>query len=299
MASRRALHFVFKVGNRQKTMDFYRNVLKMKVLRHEEFEEGCKASCNGPYDGKWSKTMIGYGPEDNHFVVELTYNYGIKEYTMGNDFQGLFIDSQEIYDHVKGKGLPCSMNGDLMTLNAPDGHPFTFSNKVSDGKDPVTCVAIGVSNLAKSLAYWSGLLGMEVVEQTDTKADLRFGSNQCVLRLVQLSDPVDHATAQGRIAFACPSTELKPIEKDMMESKHTILTPYVSLDTPGKATVEVVILGDPDGHEICFVGDEGFRELSQVDPKAEQLLDEAMLNDKSEEWFAKKQAREQARLAKT
>ena len=41
---------------------------------------------NRPYDGKWSKTMIGYGPEDNHFVCELTYNYGIGDYAMGNDF---------------------------------------------------------------------------------------------------------------------------------------------------------------------------------------------------------------------
>ena len=40
-----------------------------------------------PYDGKWSKTMAGFGPEDDHFVVELTYNYGIKEYQLGNDFQ--------------------------------------------------------------------------------------------------------------------------------------------------------------------------------------------------------------------
>ena len=31
--------------------------------------------------------MVGYGPEDDHFVVELTYNYGIKEYKLGNDFQ--------------------------------------------------------------------------------------------------------------------------------------------------------------------------------------------------------------------
>ena len=48
----RALHFVFKIANRTKSIDFYRNVLKMKCLRHEEFEEGCKAACNGPYDGK-------------------------------------------------------------------------------------------------------------------------------------------------------------------------------------------------------------------------------------------------------
>ena len=31
--------------------------------------------------------MVGFGPEDNHFVVELTYNYGVKKYRRGNDFQ--------------------------------------------------------------------------------------------------------------------------------------------------------------------------------------------------------------------
>lgn len=45
--SGRALHWVFKIGDRSKTIDFYRNVLGMKVLRHEEFEEGCEATCNG------------------------------------------------------------------------------------------------------------------------------------------------------------------------------------------------------------------------------------------------------------
>ena len=45
-----------------------------------------KYGCSSPYDGKWSKTMVGYGPEDNHFVAELTYNYGIGEYRLGNDF---------------------------------------------------------------------------------------------------------------------------------------------------------------------------------------------------------------------
>jgi len=40
-------------------MDFFTNILGMKILRHEEFEEGCDAQCNGPYSGKWSKTMTG------------------------------------------------------------------------------------------------------------------------------------------------------------------------------------------------------------------------------------------------
>lgn len=35
--------------------------------------------------------MVGYGPEDTHFVVELTYNYGITHYETGNDFIGLTV----------------------------------------------------------------------------------------------------------------------------------------------------------------------------------------------------------------
>ena len=42
--------------------------------------------CSSPYDGKWSKSMVGYGAEDEHFVVELTYNYGLGAYVMGDDF---------------------------------------------------------------------------------------------------------------------------------------------------------------------------------------------------------------------
>lgn len=38
---------------------------------------------SSPYDNRWSKTMIGYGPESNHFVVELTYNYGVTSYDLG------------------------------------------------------------------------------------------------------------------------------------------------------------------------------------------------------------------------
>ena len=50
----------------------------------------------------------------------------------------------------------------------------------------------------------------------------------------------------------------------------------------------VVILADPDGHEICFVGDEGFRALSAVDERAQQLLDDAVREDQSDAWHEKK-----------
>ncbi|GCC31225.1 hypothetical protein chiPu_0009682 [Chiloscyllium punctatum] len=46
-------------------------------------------------------------------------------------------------------------------------------------------------------------------------------------------------------------------------------------------------LNHQDGHEICFVGEEAFHDLSQVDATANKLLEDAIAEDKSVEWFAK------------
>ncbi|XP_040857066.1 glyoxalase domain-containing protein 4 isoform X1 [Ochotona curzoniae] len=289
MASRRALHFVFKVGNRFETARFYREVLGMKVLRHEEFEEGCKASCNGPYDGKWSKTMVGFGAEDDHFVAELTYNYGIGHYKLGNDFMGITVASSQAISKARELEWPLTeVTEGVFETEAPGGYKFYLQKHNGPQSDSVVKVTLAVSNLQKSLNYWSSLLGMKIYEKDEAKqrALLGYADNQCKLELQGIKGAVDHAAAFGRIAFSCPKSELPELEELMKREKQTILTPLVSLDTPGKATVHVVILADPDGHEICFVGDEAFRELSKVDPKGSKLLDEAMAADKSDEWFA-------------
>ncbi|XP_063300658.1 glyoxalase domain-containing protein 4 [Pelobates fuscus] len=291
MGSRRALHYVLKVGDRPATVSFYRDVLGMKVLRHEEFEEGCKATCNGPYDGKWSKTMIGYGSEDSHFVVELTYNYGVGEYRLGSDFRGLTLQSSQFVANARRFNWPLSeVSSGLFETVAPGGYKFYLEDKEQPKTDPVQKVTLAISNLQTSISYWSDLLGMTIYNKDEVKKNVLLGyaDNQCKLELQEIGGPVDHATAFGRIAFACPKEELPNIEALMKKENQKILTPLVSLDTPGKATVQVVILADPDGHEICFVGDEAFQELSQTDPNAEKLLNDAMVADKSEEWFAKR-----------
>ncbi|KAK3560684.1 hypothetical protein QTP86_014540 [Hemibagrus guttatus] len=352
MAFRRALHFVFKVGDRSKTAVFYRDVLGMKILRHEEFEEGCKATCNGPYDGKWSKTMVGFGPEDDHFVAELTYNYGVGEYKLGNDFLGFTIQSSQAVSNARKIGWPLTEVGEALYLaEAPGGYPFYLLDKDQPDCDPVQKITLAVSDLQRSVRYWSSLLGMKVMEKSEEKKSILMGfsDSQCKLELQDIRAPVDHGTAFGRIAFSCPreqhdaattmlhcrdgidqvmsgawfppdmtlviqakefslcflrpenfvshglrvlqvpfgKLQLPEIEAVMKKENQKILTPLVSLDTPGKATVEVVILADPDGHEICFVGDEAFRQLSAFDPSGNELLDKAMAADKSDEWFAK------------
>ncbi|XP_061461280.1 glyoxalase domain-containing protein 4 isoform X2 [Rhineura floridana] len=252
MKARRALHFVFKVGDRAQTARFYRDLLGMRVLRHEEFEEGCKATCNGPYDGKWSKTMVGYGPEDNHFVAELTYNYGVGDYRLGNDFLGMTVVSSQAVRNAQKLQWPLKeISAGVYETEAPGGYKFCLQDKDSPKEDPVLKVTLAVSSLQKSVDYWSKLLGMKVYEEDEGKQKtlLGYADDQCKLELQGVGGAVDHGTAFGRIAFSCPKEE--------------------------------------DGHEICFVGDEAFQELSRVDPSGGKLLDEAMAADKSHEWFAK------------
>lgn len=254
----------------------------MKVLRHEEFSEGCDAACNGPYDGKWSKTMIGYGPEQNHFVLELTYNYGIGSYTKGNDFMGIHINSKDTFKKIN-KDLE---KNECIKIDSPDGYSFYIHDE-NQGNDPVRGVSLATTDLNKAKQFWNGLLGLNVISENENELRMAYSDSQAFVHFVK-SESVNHAQAYGRIAFALPIEELKPLEAKAKDAGYTILTPFITLSTPGKADVSVVIFADPDGHEICFVGEEGFSELSQVDDKADDLLSNAISMDKSDEWFAKK-----------
>lgn len=293
------MHFVLKVADRALTMKFYREILGMKVLRHEEFKEGCEAACNGPYDNRWSKTMVGYGPEDSHFVVELTYNYNVHEYELGNDFRGITVKSKRALENAKTQGWPVQVEDSVNVLTAPGGYKyFVLDEDVPEGKDPVQCVTLASSDLTRSTQYWNGTLGLLIFAHDDqtvpywngivgvkgfreaTKSvAVGFREDQAKLVLEKIDVPVDHATSYGRIAFSVPAAELTVIDSLIREHGGTILTPLVTLPTPGKADVTVIILADPDGHEICFVGDEAFRELSQVDPGSEAELDKFIKKD--------------------
>lgn len=270
----------------------------MTVLRHEVFDEGCEAACNGPYDNKWSKTMIGYGPEDNHFVLELTYNYSVGSYKLGNDYQYIKINlNKDSFEKIITDGGEVEkLNDNSLSVVSPDGYKFVLVEKTDVSREQdVSEVCLSSTNIKKSIDYWVNLLKMEQDqgENNDKEVSLSYSKQQASLRLRQIDEPIDHKSAFGRIAFSCPADELKPLQKSAEDASQKVLTPYLSLDTPGKATVQVVILADPDGHEICFVGDEGFRSLSQVDLKANELLEKSIAEDKSDEWYSKKKKHKQ------
>lgn len=84
--------------------------------------------------------MVGYGPEDDHFVVELTYNYGINQYERGNDYIGMTIKSKEALERAKQQGWPILPDN---TLEAPGGYKFKIideSQPTDKGINIVICV---------------------------------------------------------------------------------------------------------------------------------------------------------------
>ncbi|OQR68223.1 glyoxalase domain-containing protein 4-like [Tropilaelaps mercedesae] len=273
---RRALHYVCKVPDRSLAIKFYTQILGMRVLRHEEFETGCQAACNGRYDGFWSKTMVGYGSEDDHFVMELTYNYGVNSYKMGNDFRGILIQSDEILKRAALHKCPVELEKGRTYLKSPGGYKFYVDNLKSEG-DPVKQVIYNCTNLAKTRRFWEDILWCEVLDSGDDFLEVTYDKSKTSLRFEKIIEPIDRAEAYGRVAFSCPRGQLEDIESQVKNSNlGVVITPLVTLPTPNKPPVEVVILGDPDGHEICFVGDEAFRELSKEDPKSERMLEEKM-----------------------
>lgn len=263
-ASLRSLHWVLKVGNLRKSLHFLQGVLGLRVLRHEEFSEGCEATCNGPYGGAWSKTMVGFGPERNHFALELTYNYGIEEYEFGNDLQHIALYHDCALERAKAFGYTVENN----LITGPDNYKYLILPPEAGREEQFAFVSLRVNDLSRSVSYWKDLLGLRDFTQNfpsnkeNSVAFLGFHQNQTLLQLQCLHDgeKVNHSLSGGRIAFACKS--VPEIFDKVKAAGEVVQTPPLTLPTPGKADVVVTILLDPDEYEICFVEDVGFYDLA-------------------------------------
>lgn len=92
----RILHTMIRVGNLARSIDFYTRALGMSLLRERDYP-----------DGKFTLAFIGYGPEDIHPAIELTYNYGVDSYEMGTGFGHIAIAVPEIRgacDRIRATG---------------------------------------------------------------------------------------------------------------------------------------------------------------------------------------------------
>jgi lactoylglutathione lyase len=82
----RLLHTMLRVGDLQRSIDFYTKVLGMKLLRTSE---------NPEY--KYSLAFVGYGNNPDHAEIELTYNWGTDKYEMGTAYGHIALSAEDIY----------------------------------------------------------------------------------------------------------------------------------------------------------------------------------------------------------
>ncbi|MFL6635896.1 MAG: lactoylglutathione lyase [Massilia sp.] len=92
----RLLHTMLRVGDLQRSIDFYTKVLGMTLLRTSE---------NPEY--KYTLAFVGYGNNPDHAELELTYNWGVDKYDMGSAYGHIAISADDIYktcDQVRAAG---------------------------------------------------------------------------------------------------------------------------------------------------------------------------------------------------
>lgn len=92
----RILHTMIRVGDLERSLRFYTEVLGMTLLRKKDYP-----------DGKFTLAFIGYGPETEQAAIELTYNYGVERYEQGNAFGHIALEVEDAYracEEIKQRG---------------------------------------------------------------------------------------------------------------------------------------------------------------------------------------------------
>lgn len=114
----RLLHTMLRVGNLEKSIAFYTQILGMTLLRKQDFPEG-----------KFTLAFVGYGAEATHSVIELTYNYGVESYELGKGYGHIALGCEDVFatfDKIRAAG------GKIVREPGPMMHGSTILAFVED-----------------------------------------------------------------------------------------------------------------------------------------------------------------------
>jgi lactoylglutathione lyase len=125
----RILHTMLRVGDLQRSLDFYTQVLNMKLLRRKDYPEG-----------RFTLAFVGYGNEAETAVLELTHNWGTPSYQLGNGYGHIAIEVEDAYkacDEVGKRGGKVTRAAGPMKhgttviafVEDPDGYKIEFIQK--------------------------------------------------------------------------------------------------------------------------------------------------------------------------
>ncbi|KAK2996700.1 hypothetical protein RJ639_022847 [Escallonia herrerae] len=164
---RRMLHVVYCVGDLDKTIKFCTECLGMKLLRKRDIPEE-----------RNSNAFVGYGSEDSHFAMELTYNYGVDKYNIGTGFGHFGVAVEDVaktVDLVKAKGgkvtrEPGPANGSstvTASLEDPTGYKYELLER-GPTLEPLCQVMLRVGDLDRSISFYKRAFGMELLRIRDS-----------------------------------------------------------------------------------------------------------------------------------
>ncbi len=125
----RLLHTMLRVGNLERSLAFYQNVLGMKLLRKKDYPEG-----------RFTLAFVGYGSEADNAVIELTHNWDTESYDLGNAYGHIAIevdDAQAACEQVRQLGgkvvreaAPMKHGSTVIAfIEDPDGYKIEFIQK--------------------------------------------------------------------------------------------------------------------------------------------------------------------------
>jgi len=120
----RILHTMLRTGDLQRSINFYTDILGMRLLRQKDYP-----------DGKFTLAFIGYGDESDNTVIELTYNWGVESYDMGNAYGHIAIEVDDVFkatERIREKGGRIIREAGPMNAGTtiiafvedPDGYPI-------------------------------------------------------------------------------------------------------------------------------------------------------------------------------
>jgi lactoylglutathione lyase len=127
----RILHTMLRVGDQDRSIKFYTEVLGMKLLRQTDYPEG-----------KFTNTFIGYGDESEQAVIELTYNWDTDSYDLGNGYGHIALEVDDVYaatDEIRKRGGKIIRDAGPMNAGTtiiafvedPDGYQIELIGKKS------------------------------------------------------------------------------------------------------------------------------------------------------------------------
>ncbi|GHT90928.1 lactoylglutathione lyase [Betaproteobacteria bacterium] len=126
----RILHTMIRVGDLERSIEFYTEVLGMKLLRRKDYR-----------DGQFTLAFVGYGEESEGAVIELTYNWGKGHYDHGTAFGHIALeveDAKKTCAEIRAKGGKILFDAAPMTFDAniiiafiadPDGYAIELIQK--------------------------------------------------------------------------------------------------------------------------------------------------------------------------